>query len=150
MIGNPLDLSPVPLLDPDDVEAFATSHSSCLLIGPDPLVDDALTRLTPYFRYPPAIVSGRHRLNLPSPSRAATFIFRDVGALTASQQANVASWLESAPGRVQVVSTAPTPIWPAVQAQSFLASLYYRLNTLTFPLVDDDDSSVGRGARGRG
>jgi transcriptional regulator of aromatic amino acid metabolism len=37
---------------------------------------------------------------------------------------------------VQVVSTAPTPLWPAVQDRSFLASLYYRLNTLTFPLVD--------------
>jgi hypothetical protein len=137
MIGNRLGyLSPVPLLDPDDIEIFVTSHANCLLIGPDPQVDDALTQLTPYFRYRPAIVSVRHLLKLPSPSRAATFIFRNVGTLTASQQADVFSWLESAPGRVQVVSTAPTPLWPAVQDRSFLASLYYRLNTLTFPLVD--------------
>jgi hypothetical protein len=136
MIGNRLGyLSPVSLLDPDDIEIFASSHSNCLLIGPDPQVDDALTELTPYFRYPPAIVSVQPLLDLPSPSRAATFVFRNVGMLTASQQADVASWLESAPGRVQVVSTAPTPLWPAVQARSFLASLYYRLNTLTFPLV---------------
>ncbi len=136
MIGNPLGyLSPVSLLDPDDIEIFASSHSNCLLIGPDPHVDDALTQLTPYFRYPPAIVCVRPLLDLPSPSRAATFVFRNVGTLTVSQQADVASWLESAPGRVQVVSTAPTPLWPAVQARSFLASLYYRLNTLTFPLV---------------
>ena len=129
-------LSPVPLLDFDDIDDFATSHANCLLIGPDPLVDDALSRLTPYFRYPPAIVSVRPLLDLPSPSRAATFVFRNVGTLTASQQTAVAAWLESAPGRVQVVSTAPTPLWPAVQDKSFLASLYYRLNTLTFSLVD--------------
>jgi hypothetical protein len=136
MIGNPLGyLSPVSLLDPDDIEIFASSHSNCLLIGPDPEVDDALTQLRPYFKYPPAIVSVRPLLDLPSPSRAATFVFRNVGTLTASQQADVASWLEFAPGRVQVVSTAPAPLWPAVQARSFLASLYYRLNTLTFPLV---------------
>ena len=137
MIGNRLGyLSPAPLLDPDDIEIFAASQSNCLLIGPDPLVDDALTQLTPYFRDSPAIVSVRHLLDLRSLPRAATFVFRNVGTLTPSQQADVASWLESAPGRVQVVSTAPMPIWPAVQARSFLASLYYRLNTLTFPLVD--------------
>jgi hypothetical protein len=126
--------SSVTLLDAADVEIFASSHSSCLLIGPGPLVDDALAELTPYFRFPPAIVNGQ-RLHLPSPSSAATFVFRDVDALTASQQADVASWLEYPPGRVQVVSTASTPIWPAVQAGTFLATLYYRLNTLTIPLV---------------
>ena len=137
MIGNPHGyLTPVPLFDLDDVDIFATSHSNCLLIGPDPLVDEALTWLTRYFRYPPAVVSVRHLRDLPSPSRAATFVLRNVGTLTASQQADVASWLESARGRVQVVSTAPTPLWPAVQDRSFLASLYYRLNTLTFPLGD--------------
>ena len=137
MIGNPHGhLTPVPLLDLDDIDNFATSHANCLLIGPDPLVDDALTQLRPYFKYPPAIISVRHRLDLPSPSRAATFVLRNVDALTASQQSAVVSWLQSAPGRVQVVSTAPTPLWPAVQDKSFLASLYYRLNTLTFTLVD--------------
>jgi hypothetical protein len=136
MIGDRLGhLTPV-LLDLDDIDNFATSHANCLLIGPDPLVDDALTQLTPYFKYPPALISVRHRLDLPSPSSEATFVLRNVDTLTASQQATVASWLQSAPGRVQVVSTAPTPLWPAVQDRSFLASLYYRLNTLTFPLVD--------------
>ena len=136
MIGDRLGhLTPV-LLDLDDIDNFATSHANCLLIGPDPLVDDALTQLRPYFKYPPAIISVRHRLDLPSPSSEATFVLRNVDTLTASQQATVASWLQSAPGRVQVVSTAPTPLWPAVQDRSFLASLYYRLNTLTFPLVD--------------
>ena len=136
MIGDRLGhLTPV-LLDLDDIDNFATSHANCLLIGPDPLVDDALTQLRPYFKYPPALISVRHRLDLPSPSNEATFVLRNVDTLTASQQATVASWLQSAPGRVQVVSTAPTPLWPAVQDKSFLASLYYRLNTLTFPLVD--------------
>ena len=128
-----LKRDPLALLDPCDLRIFASSHPNCLLIGPDAIVDDALTALKPFFRYTPAFL-GREPIALPS-SCAATLVVRDVGDLTASQQAALSSWMECAPGRAQVISTTPTPIVSAVEARSFLASLYYRLNLLTITLV---------------
>jgi len=119
---------------PYDLRLFATSRSNCLLIGPDALVDDALTALQPFFRHAPVFLDGRHLLELPSSSRAATFVVRHVGELNMSQQKALSSWIESAPSRVQVVSTSAGPIWPAVEGRPFLASLYYRLNTMTISL----------------
>ena len=128
---------------PFDLRIIAASCSNCLLIGPDALVDDALTALEPLFRHAPVYLNGRQQLELPSSSREGTFVVRDVGELTASQQEALSSWIESAPGRFQVVSTAAAPIWPAVEARLFLASLYYRLNTMTIPLVASANGGSG-------
>ena len=124
----------LPFLDRHDLRLFATSRSNCLLIGPDALVDDALKALQPFFRHAPVFLDGRHLLQLPSSSRASTFVVRHVGELNTSQQGAFSSWIESAPSRVQIVSTSAGPIWPAVKGGSFLNSLYYRLNTMTIPL----------------
>jgi hypothetical protein len=123
-----------PWLDRHDLHLFATARSNCLLIGPDARVVDALAALQPFFRHAPVFLDGRHRLELPRASRAATFVVRHVGDLNTSQQVAFSSWIESAPGRVQIVSTSAGPIWPAVEGRSFLASLYYRLNTMMISL----------------
>lgn len=126
---------PRPLLDPDEFRIFATAHSNCLLIGPDALVEKALTALQPAFRHAPVFLDGRQLLEWPASSRAATFVVRDVGELSASQQQALSFRIEAMPDRLQVVSTAAAPIWPAVKARLFLRTLYYRLNTLTIPLA---------------
>src|SRR6267143_5159990 len=108
---------PAALLDPHELGIFATTHSNCLLIGSNALVEDALTALQPLFRHTPVFLSAQQPLELPSASLAATFVVRDVGDLTAPQQAALSSWMDCAPARVQVVSTTPAAIWPAVEAR---------------------------------
>ena len=124
----------VSFLDRLDLRLFTTSRPNCLLIGPDALVDDALTALQPFFRHAPVFLDGRHLLELPPSSCGATFVVRHVGKLNTPQQGAFSSWIESAPSRVQIVSTSAGPIWPAVEGGSFLSSLYYRLNTMTISL----------------
>ena len=135
-----MGIEPADLLDSYELRIFALAHPNCLLIGPDALVDDAVTALKPLFRRAPLFIAGQP-LDLPA-SPAGTFLVRDVGELNASQQAALSSWIECAPGRVQVISTTRRPLFPAVEASSFLASLYYRLNTLTISLVRPESRAV--------
>jgi Sigma-54 interaction domain len=128
---------PAALLNPHEVKMFATSRVNCLLIGPGHMVDEALAALTPHFKHRAVILDARHPFELPVSVHPATYVVGDIGALTAAQQAGLSTWIASASGRAQVVSTNPVPLLPAVEAESFLSSLYYRLNTLTFSLVPE-------------
>jgi hypothetical protein len=70
------------------------------------------------------------RLVLPPATRLSTLILHDVGALPFDEQQRLVEWLERAAGRTQVVSTTRTNLLPRVEAGTFLATLYYRLNTI--------------------
>ena len=70
------------------------------------------------------------RLMLPQAAQTGTLLLHNVGALSLHDQRYLVEWLERAAGRTQVVSTTPVPLLPLVQAGTFLARLYYRLNTV--------------------
>ena len=70
------------------------------------------------------------RLDLPSPSRAATLILYDVDALSSDDQHRVLRWLDETAGQIRVVSTSTKALWPRVKAGTFSDVLYYRLNTV--------------------
>jgi DNA-binding NtrC family response regulator len=53
-----------------------------------------------------------------------------VHALPLSDQRRLVAWLELAKGRTQVVSTTSAPLLPLVNAGQFIATLFYRLNTV--------------------
>jgi len=54
----------VPFLDRYDLRLFATPRSNCLLIGPDALVDDALTAWQPFLGHAPVFLASLYyRLN---------------------------------------------------------------------------------------
>jgi DNA-binding NtrC family response regulator len=53
-------------------------------------------------------------------------------------------WLGEACGRTQTVATDARPLWPRIQAGTFLAGLYYRLNTIYFDLSPDADDDPRR------
>jgi len=74
------------------------------------------------------------RLMLPQPLQTGTLLLHNVGALSLLDQRYLVEWLERAAGRTQVVSTTPTALLPLVQAGTFLARLYYRLNTVCVDL----------------
>jgi len=69
-------------------------------------------------------------LVLPSGPRPRMMILHDVGAMPLEDQRRLLVWLEG-PGRsVQIISTSPVPLIDAVDAGTFLDSLYYRLNVV--------------------
>ena len=70
------------------------------------------------------------RLMLPQAAQTGTLLLHDVGALSLPDQRYLIEWLQRAAGQTQVVSTTPKPLLPLVQAGTFLARLYYRLNTV--------------------
>jgi Sigma-54 interaction domain len=59
-----------------------------------------------------------------------TLIVSEVGCLPSSSLNQLAEWLDSPFGRVQIVSTSSTSLLERVAAGAFPASLYYRLNTV--------------------
>ena len=67
---------------------------------------------------------------LPAVGRVGAIVLNDVGALAIQEQIQLLEWLNTAQGRTQVVSTAPTLLLPRVKAGAFIDTLYYRLNTL--------------------
>jgi hypothetical protein len=74
------------------------------------------------------------RLMLPQPAQTGTLLLHNVGSLSLLDQRYLVEWLERAAGRTQVVSTTPVALLPLVQNGTFLARLYYRLNTVCVDL----------------
>jgi DNA-binding NtrC family response regulator len=70
------------------------------------------------------------RLMLPQAAQTGTLLLHNVGSLSLLDQRYLIEWLERAAGQTQVVSTTPMPLLPLVHAGTFLARLYYRLNTV--------------------
>ena len=60
-------------------------------------------------------------------------LVRDPQDLTDGQQEQLLAWMERHPS-IQVISVASRPLYPMVEAGSFHATLYYRLNTFSFVL----------------
>jgi hypothetical protein len=70
------------------------------------------------------------RLMLPEAGQTGTLLLHNVGSLSLHDQRYLIEWLERAAGQTQVVSLTTVPLLPLVQAETFLARLYYRLNTV--------------------
>jgi hypothetical protein len=101
-----------------------------LLMGPQPLVEDALQRLLPELREPIYTWAAPDPLELPSPEQSGTLILREIGELVPADQQRLAWWLESSAGRTQVISTTASQLVRRVDAGVFLDTLYYRLNVV--------------------
>jgi hypothetical protein len=69
-------------------------------------------------------------LDGPACDRTTTLVLHNVDQLTARAQAAIVQWLDHSNGRIWIVSTATTPLWPRVQAGAFDEVLYYRLNAV--------------------
>jgi DNA-binding NtrC family response regulator len=63
-------------------------------------------------------------------------ILSGVESLDAGQQAQLLQWLDQGKRRVQLASISSHPLFPLVEAGTFDASLYYRLNVVRIEWVE--------------
>jgi hypothetical protein len=113
---------------PEEVLSRLTrQHPNILLVGPAAFTDAALKLIEPLVHHPIAWWMPNEKRTVPV-GTFATLIIGRVDAADAEQQNHLCDWFDKRPGHAQVVSTAVTPLFPLIQAGTFLESLYYRLN----------------------
>jgi hypothetical protein len=129
--------SMAPLSAAKDLKMAQTTRTNVLVVGPNPLVKNVLSLVSPDARRDTAVQCQDGRLQLPQvSSRPRVLVVHDVDALTLADQRKLLDWLEAASTRTQVLSTASVPLLPLVEAQAFNDTLYYRLNTIYIDLSE--------------
>jgi hypothetical protein len=113
-----------------DLQVAGMPRTNLLLAGAAGPIRIVLEMLWLELREPILKWRPGQRLDLPSPSRAATLILYDVDALTSDDQHRVLRWLDETAGQIRVVSTTTASLWPSVKSGAFSDVLYYRLNTV--------------------
>jgi hypothetical protein len=113
----------------EDWSIVRQERVNALLIGSHAQAVAVLSRVFPDVRWSlelwsPADGQGHH---------SQITLVRDVQDLTDAQQQQLLAWMERHPA-IQVISVASRPLYPLVEAGSFRATLYYRLNTFYFAL----------------
>jgi len=102
-------------------------HPNVLLVGPPAFTEAALKQIEPLVHHPVARWVPDGKRTIPLGAFATLFVGR-LDIADAEQQSHLCQWFDTHPGHVQVVSTAVTPLFPLIQAGTFLEALYYRLN----------------------
>ena len=114
---------------PDDWRLARTAGVNLLIIVPEGTKGFA-ELLIPELARPVVSWLPGERLMLPEARQTGTLLLHNVGPLSLHDQRYLIEWLERAAGQTQVVSLTTVPLLPLVQAETFLARLYYRLNTV--------------------
>ena len=125
--------SPSPTLPVAEWRAVLTGRPNLLLVGSRLATRATLTALEPHLDRPHWRCHARNGILLPL-RRKGTLILHEAAALASDQQALFFRWLEEAPERMQIISVSDTPLFPLVERGTFLADLYYRLNTIQVEL----------------
>ena len=119
----------------DDLEIVRRTNANLLVIGPESMVMDVISRVIAHL--PANIVSpceaGRLPLSLLLLPPGAV-VFRDIQELDADGQALLFDWLESGSAGRQIICTASPFLLPLVHAGAFDLRLFYRLNTVSLTL----------------
>jgi transcriptional regulator of acetoin/glycerol metabolism len=113
---------------PEDCGLAQATRLNLLLINADGVIQNLVESFLLDRREPTAIWRPGNRLILPPVARSRTMILHDVGDLPLEDQHRLATWLEGAGRKTQIVSTTPRPLLPCVEAGTFNDTLYYRLN----------------------
>ena len=114
----------------DDWSIVRQHRVHALLIGSHAAASDVLSRVFPEVRWSLALWSPADG---PDRRHSHIALVRDPQDLTDAQQEQLLAWMERHPA-IQVISVASRPLYPLVEAGSFHATLYYRLNTFCFVL----------------
>ncbi len=102
-----------------------------LLTGDHGVIRNVLGALLRDFSGPISAWYPGERLALPRDPLAGAIILHEIGLMGYEDQLQLLDWLETRPGRTQVVSTTSAPLLPQVEAGAFNDTLYYRLNTVS-------------------
>ena len=120
-----------------DLSVARTTRANLLLVGRDRIVAKLLPFAVPDLTQAAISRWKDGSLRLPPFSlQVATLVVRDVDALTHGEQRRLLEWLETQGHDTQTVSTASAPLLPLVDAGSFNAALYYRLNMVYIDLSE--------------
>lgn len=112
----------------NDLLSLRSWRPNILLIGPPTAADDLLPQLLSRCRPPVYEIHGSRLTAMPADG---TVVLRDLAGLDTGAQCALYRWLDLQGGRVQVVSVAPTPLFPLVADGEFSEALFYRLNMVT-------------------
>ena len=112
------------------------AHHNCLLLGTPTATREMFVALKPALREPLHEYMPPVGGPVPQPTEG-TLALLEVARLDAIQQTQLLQWLDHFTERlpVQVVSTTSEPLFPRVQAGTFLADLYYKLNVVLIDLL---------------
>jgi hypothetical protein len=113
-----------------DLLLMGMPRTNLLLIAPDDVVHYVLQSLMPDLWEPVTRWSAGDALTLPPAASGGTLVLHDVHALTIRDQRRLLEWMERTKGRNQVVSTTSSPLLARVNQGEFIATLFYRLNTV--------------------
>ena len=104
------------------------ARPNVLLEGPPDTTEAAARFLLSHAFEPIVKIQSGERLDLSA--GPCTLLVHDVDTLNADEQIRLLRWIESAPSRVQVVSTCSQPLFSRVTRGLFDERLYYRLNVI--------------------
>jgi hypothetical protein len=119
----------------DDLEIVRRTNANLLVIGPEYLVMDVVSRVIAHL--PANILSPCDAGRLPLSLRLlppGAVVFRDIHQLDAGGQALLFDWLENGRGDRQIICTATPFLLTLVHAGAFDLTLFYRLNTVSLIL----------------
>jgi hypothetical protein len=109
-----------------DANSLAQSRANALIVGDRLAVMRVLTVIWPSLKKSVRWVEGT-RLSLPLEPDG-TLILEEGDRLSERDQRDLLEWLNVHGQSVRVLTTSSRPLFPLVEAGSFLDSLYYRLN----------------------
>ncbi len=120
----------------DDLDLVRRTRTNLLVIGPDRLVIDVVSRVIADVPYG-IIPCTAHRVRLPAAlPRGSTLVLRDVDELDAHGQTALFEWLEHRNGEPQIVCTGSGLLPLLISTGRFDPRLYYRLNVVCIDLSD--------------
>ena len=119
-----------------ELQRLGKPRVNLLFTGMDVVVKNVLQVLGPDLRQPITTWRRGEPLVLPPTSNTGTLILHNVGTLSREDQRRLLEWMDQAPGRTQIVSTAPAPLLAAIQDGEFIDTLYRRLSTVCVDVTD--------------
>ena len=123
-----------------DTDSLAQSRANALIIGDQLAVMRVLGIIWPTLKKSVRWVEST-RLSLPLES-GGTLILEEADRLSERDQTDLLGWLDEHGLSVRVVTTSSRPLFPLVEAGSFLDSLYYRLNHVVIAAHSDQALSM--------
>ena len=120
--------------------AVCHDHCNVLVEAPPTVAEQIISALRPHLRYPILEYSSKAGVPMRPPAEGSVILL-EVASLSPEQQAQLLRWLDEGAGRfdVQLASTSSEPLYPLVEAGTFDATLYYRLNTIRIESFDSTD-----------
>ena len=137
-VSSPADAARLARAAAEELLAMGMPQLNLLLTGRNEAIQLVLRMLMGHVRKPVTTWSPGEPFVLPEVEHPGTLVLREVSALSIQQQHRLLEWSNDGRRNPQVISTTSTPLMPLVRAETFVDTLYYRLNTVFIDLTAFD------------